>query len=156
MFLHNALYPHICQSLVKQEQRQATQADFEQATTSLETVLIPPEGIKMKKLVYAAPELTAPTQTAPSRPVAKEHSTVHSTVRYAGSKRKQERQVLAPKTQPLKVQKVAALGPPKPAAPALRPPVDLSMIECYNCHNKGHISKNCSQPKRGQGKVEGQ
>ena len=66
MFLHNALHPHICQSLVKQEQKQALRADFEQAATSLETVLIPPERIKVKKLGYAAPELTALAQTAPS------------------------------------------------------------------------------------------
>ena len=156
MFLHNALHPHICQSLVEQKQGQDLRADLEQAATALETVRIPPEGIKVKKLGYAAPELTTPAQTAPSRMVAKGHLTVRSTVGYAGSKRKQDRRVPASKAQPSKVQKLEAPGPPKPAAPAPQPPVNLSTIECYNCHNKGHISKNCSQPKRGQGKVEGQ
>ena len=156
MFFHNALHSHIRQSLVEQEQGQAMQADFEQAATALETVLIPPKGIKVKKSEYAAPEQTTPAQTAPSQPVAKRCPTVCSTVRYFGSKRKQEHRVPAPKTQPSKMQKVAAPGPPKPAAPAPQPPVDLSTIECYNCHNKGHISKNCSQPKRGQGKIESQ
>ena len=156
MFLYNALHPYICQSLVKQERGQALQADFEQAATALETVLILPKRIKVKKSGYAAPELTTPARTAPSRPVAKGHPTVCSTIGYAGSKRKQDCRVLAWKAQLLKVQKLVAPGPPKPAAPAPRLPVNLSTIECYNCHNKGHILKNCSQPKRRQGKVEGQ
>ena len=156
MFLHNALHPHIRRSLVEQVRGQDSRADLEQAATALETVLIPPEGIKVKKSGYAAPELTTAARTAPSRPVAKRHPTTRSTVGYAGNKRKQERRVPAPKTQPSKIQKVAAPGTPKAIAPAPRPPADLSTVECYNCHNKGHISKNCSQPKRGQGKVKGQ
>ena len=61
------------------------------------------ERIKVKKLGYAAPELTTSARTAPSRPVAKGHPTVCSTVGYAGSKRKQDCQVPASKAQPLKV-----------------------------------------------------
>ena len=90
MFLHNALHPHICQSLVEQEQGQESQADLEQAATASETVLIPPERIKVKKSGYAAPELTIPAQTASSRLVAKGHLTACSTVGYAGSNRKQD------------------------------------------------------------------
>ena len=87
MFLHNALHPYIRRSLVKQERGQESRADLEQAATALETVLIPPDGIKMKKLGYAAPELTTPARTAPSQTVAKRHPTVRLTVGYAGSKR---------------------------------------------------------------------
>ena len=91
MFFHHALHLYIWRSLVKQEQKQALQTKIKQAATSLETVLILLEKIKMKKLGYAAPELTAPAQMVLSWPVAKRHSTVCSTVGFANSKRKQER-----------------------------------------------------------------
>ena len=120
-------------------------ADLKQAATSLETVLILSEKIKVKKLDYVALELTAPAQAALSQLVAKRHLTVCLTVGFAGSKRKQEQQILALNLQLLKMQKIAAPSPPKLAAPARasRPPVDPSTIECYNCHNMRYISKNC-------------
>ena len=29
-----------------------------------------------------------------------------------------------------------------------RPPPDLSKVKCFNCDEKGHISRNCPKPRR--------
>ena len=47
--LFNALHPHLRRGIVEQNRPWPTRDALEEAATSLETVVIPPEGIRIKK-----------------------------------------------------------------------------------------------------------
>ncbi|MCJ1469159.1 hypothetical protein MMC07_007792 [Pseudocyphellaria aurata] len=144
--LYNAIHDYIRRAMLEQNRDWGTRQKLEQVATSLEAALTPPDGITVRRGGYPAPHRRGGGKPGGD----KEKATVNAVAGYTGRKRKPGRRD-TPAAGPPKTQKTA----PESNQPAVDA-TDYSDYECYNCGQKGHIQKNCPQPKDGAGKVQGQ
>ena len=141
-YLFCALHKYIRHSIIEQGKSWETRTELEQVAASLETVLVPPEGIKTKRGYVSATGSKAVTKPAP-RSLDKK-SAAHHVVGFVNRKRKAEfrpggnqaaqtqNQNSAPNanSRPSKPNATLASGN-KPAPPSTR---------CFNCQKTGHYS----------------
>ena len=157
-----AIHKHIRRVIVEQNRSWGTQAELEQVATSIKSAVIPPKGIKVKKgytpLTTTTTANWGVTKSAARRGRHRSHSAGRqsNSVAYVAKRRadhcstsRQRAPKPAPQSTP-GIQSKAVVPAPNALNPVRQGP------ECYNCRKRGHISKDCPQPKTGLGKVQGQ
>ena len=159
-----AIHKHIRRKIIEQNRSWSTRVELEQVASSLESSLVPPEGIKVRK-GYASLSTTTGRSTVKPAPHAGDRgkTAAHNVVGYATRKHKPEtrppsgaKAAKQQRTGPRPGPRTTPRAPSKALVPASNAPTDYSTYECYNCRQKGHISKNCTQPKTRSEKVQGQ
>lgn len=152
-----ALHEYIRDKILKQNRPWKTREELEQVATSLEPVLTPPERIKGLKKTHTV--TAPPTGRVASKPTPRNKDRARAATRSVVGFAKRKRWV--PTTSnPSKAQKTDQKTAPSTttpkAKPSSTPAPDRSNWECYNCHKKSRILKDCPQPKAGAGEVSGQ
>lgn len=124
--LFTSMHEYIRSSIIQQGRTWETRAELEQVATSLETVLTPPDGVKVKKGYVASTKKASHIEDA-AKSTART-KVVGSTRR----KRKSETRSAPP----------ARAKDAKPAT-ASGDKADLSKYKCFNCNKMGHLSRDC-------------
>ena len=157
-----AIHEHICQTIVEQNRPWPIRSELEQVATSLEAAIVPSNGIKIKKRYTPLTMTTTGRTSARPAPRGKDRGRpAPRPVPAVSTRQRKPKQQGVPNSNPLKAPKTASRTTPNTTPRAIMPPPrtstsDRSGYEGYNCHQRGHISKDCRQPKTGSGKVRSQ
>ena len=161
-----ALHPHIRQIIVEQGRQLDTRQMLEQVATVIEAGKPPPEGIRPRGVIEAPATLASERPSRSSRRTERSKLAARPLVGYAKKRRTERRPALTsnPSKAP-RVESGSVAGKSTntttnttvaKTAPAQAPPRDHTTWKCYKCQEIGHISKDCTKPRTGSGKVVGQ
>ena len=154
-----ALHKYIWHSIIEQGKSWETKTKLEQVATSLETVLVPPEGIKTKRGYVSA--MKSKTGAKPAPWSLDKRLTAYYIVGFVNQKQKAEfclggNQAAQTQNQNLATNANLRLSKLNISS-ASGDKLALSSTKCFNCQKTGHYSQNCPNPenKRQQGSGNG-